>query len=390
MNRYTKPAALLAVALLGGCDRSKSSGQAEHTEHTGVAAPAIAAPAAAPMAMDMPMFDAGAGSVPEGYAEVTLATDRQQLLGVKTALAERRALGGAIRATAILQADEQRIAHVHSKLMGWIQELYVDSVGQKVAKGQPLYSIYSQDLLVAEEEFLRARQFNADLAAASRQRLALWDIPEDQIAAIEKSGKPLKAVIVRAPIAGTVLEKNAVKGHYVGPETMLYLLADLSQIWIVAEVYEYELGRLDRAGTARITVEGLSAPLTGAIDYVYPTVDATSRTVKVRIVVANPRGELRPGNFATVELPVIAGDVVQVPEEAVIDTGTHQVVYLALGDGHFKPVEVRLGGRADGKVEILDGVKEGVAVVVSAQFLLDSESRMRGGGKASGSGHGSH
>jgi Cu(I)/Ag(I) efflux system membrane fusion protein len=364
----------LLVLLLAAC-RDEAAAKDSHATH-----------GSAPPPTTMPM---GAGSTPMGYAEITVAPERQQLIGVKTARAELATLGGSIRATATIEADEQRVAHVHSKLMGWIQTLHVDTVGQQVVKGQPLYSIYSQDVLVAEEEFLRARQFNADLAAAARQRLALWDIPEDQIAAIERTGKPLKAVTMRAPITGTVLEKNVVKGHYVGAETMLYLIVDLTKVWVIASVYEYELGRLDRKGSARITVEGVSTPLTGNIDYVYPTVDAASRTVKVRIVLDNPAGDLRPGNFATVELPVATGEVVQVPDEAVIDTGDHRLVYVALGDGRFRPVEVTVGQRANGKVEITAGLTAGTEVVVGAQFLLDSESRLRGTGPG-GSAHGSH
>ncbi len=381
--RYAAWLLWFGTALSGACKDQGGAVVDEHAGHGG-------APAAT-----VPGHDAGAseapapGAIPGGYAEVTLASDKQQLIGIKTVRAERAGLGGTIRATALITVDEARVAHVHSKLMGWIQDLYVDAVGQQLSKGQPLYSIYSQDLLVAQEEFLRARQFNADLAAAARQRLVLWDIPEDQIKKIERSGKPLKAVVVRAPISGTVLEKNAVKGHYVGADTMLYLIADLSRVWIVAEVYEYELSRLDRAGTARILVEGLNEPLAGTIDYVYPTVDARSRTIKVRIVVANPRGELRPGNFATVELPVRAGDVVQLPEEAVVDTGAQQVVFVALGEGRFRPTLVKVGRRAQGKVEILGGVEEGMEVVVGAQFLLDSESRMQGAG-GSPKAHGGH
>jgi multidrug efflux pump subunit AcrA (membrane-fusion protein) len=329
------------------------------------------------------------GAVPEGYAEVQLAADRIQLIGLRTARVELGAMGGAIRATAMIQADEKRMAHVHSKLMGWIEDLYVNAVGQTVKKGQPLYSIYSQELLVAQQEYLRALGFNQDLAAAARDRLRLWDIPEDQIAEIERRKQPLHAVVVRAPIAGTVLEKSVVKGHYVEPDMMLYLIADLSRVWIVAEVYEYELGRLDRAGEARIRIEGQADTFTGTIDYVYPTVDTATRTVKVRLVVPNPRGLLRPGNFATVVLPAKASEALWVPEEAIIDTGVRQVAYVALGGGTFRPVAVHVGRRAEGKVEVLHGLAPGDEVVVSAQFLLDSESRLRGA-VGPGPGHGGH
>jgi membrane fusion protein, copper/silver efflux system len=353
---------ILALALLTACSQQAPEGHEGH----GGAAPPAAAPA-----------HAAHGALPEGHAEVTVTPDRQQLVGLKLAPVESSALGGTVRATGIVQADEKREAHVHSRLMGWVRVLHVNTVGQKVKKGQPLYALYSQDLLVAQQEYLRARKFSPDLAAAARERLRLWEIPDDQIAEIERRDAPLEEMTVRSPIAGTVIEKNVVQGHFVEPDMMLYRIADLSRVWVVAEVYEYELGRVDRAGKAQIQVEGVATPLVVPIDYVYPTVDLTSRTVKVRLVVDNPKGELRPGNFAVVELPARGGDVLSVPEEAVIDTGLRQIVYVAAGEGSFRPVEVETGRRNDGRVEIRGGVAVGDRVVVSAQFLIDSESRLR-------------
>ena len=319
----------------------------------------------------------GHGSLPEGHAEVTIPADRQQLMGIKLGKAIREHLAGTIRATAIVRPEEAREAHVHTKLMGWVQDLYVNTVGQKVKKGQPLYSIYSQDLFVAEEEYLRARATNPTLAAAARERMRLWDIPEQEIAGIERDG-PKKAIVLRAPISGTVLELGIRKGQYIEPEVTLYQIADLSRVWILADVYEFELTRLDRKGTATVRLQGATETFQAAIDYVYPTVDATTRTVKVRLVAENPRGELRPGSFATVELPTMARDAVTVPQEAIVDTGTRQLVYVALHPGHFRPVEVKVGQRGEGRAEIVSGISEGDDVVVGAQFLLDSESRLRG------------
>jgi multidrug efflux pump subunit AcrA (membrane-fusion protein) len=328
------------------------------------------------------------GGVPEGHAEVQIPADRQQVIGLEVAPAERTALDATVRASATVQVEETREAHVHSKVMGYVRALHVNKVGQKVKKGEPLYSIYSQDLLVAQQEYLRARKFSTDLAAAARERLRLWDIPEDQIRAIEASGTPVEAIVVRSPISGTVIEKSIVEGHFVEPDMMLYRIADLSKVWVIAEVYEYELGRVDRAGTATIRVEGLPDPVSATIDYIYPTVEATSRTVKVRMVVANKAGALRPGNFATVELPAVGGEVLTVPDQAVIDTGFRQIVYVATGEGRFRPVEVEVGRRVGERAEISKGLNEGDRVVVSAQFLVDSESRLRAAGPTPG--HGGH
>ena len=367
----------LAVALLlalAACN--KEAAPPEHGAHGGTSDAGAVEPATQ-------------GAVPEGHAEIEISAERQQRIGLELAPATRTALDAVIRATGTVEVEESREAHVHSKLMGYVRALHVNKVGQKVKKGAPLYSIYSQELLVAQQEYLRARKFSTDLAEAARERLRLWDIPEDQIRAIEASGVPVEAIVVRAPISGTVIEKNIVKGHFVGPEMMLYRIADLSRVWVIAEVYEYELGRVDRNGAATIAVEGMPDPITAEIDYVYPTVGSASRTVKVRMVVANKTGSLRPGNFATVELPAVGGEVLTVPDRAVIDTGARQVVYLAAGEGRFRPVEVEVGQRLGGRAEIRKGLAEGDQVVVSAQFLVDSESRLQAAG-AKKPAHGGH
>ena len=327
------------------------------------------------------------GSVPEGHAEVQVAPERQQLIGLKVAKAEHGRVSGTVRASAIVRPDETREAHVHSKLMGWVQELFVNAVGQPVKKGQPLYSLYSQELLAAQQEYLRAKATNAELAAAARARLRLWDVPDEQVKRMERDG-PRKAVVFRSPIDGVVIEKQVLAGHYVEPEMLLYRIADLSRVWVLADVYEFEVNRLDKHGLATVEVQGVAEPVQARVDYVYPTVDPVSRTVKVRLVVPNPQGTLRPGSFATVELPTTPTEALWVPEEAVVDTGTRQVVYVALGQGRFRPTLVKVGRRAGNRVEIREGLSAGEAVVVSAQFLIDSESRLRGTSQPTG--HGGH
>jgi Cu(I)/Ag(I) efflux system membrane fusion protein len=369
MTRWVNIVALgLAIA---GCQREGTEDQ-EHAAHTN-------APRSLP---DAPAGHGGSehaehGAMPEGYAEVTLTSERQQLIGLRTAPAEKSVLAAPIRATGILAVEQDKEAHVHSRLDGWIQKLYVERVGEVVKRGQPLYAIYSQEAYAAQLEYLRAKKFSPELAQAARERLSQWGIPSDQVGKIDKAGASQKLVI-RAPIGGTVLERGLLEGHYVEPGQMLYHIADLSELWVLAEVYEYEVDRIDPKGTANVLIEGSTRPSELAVDYIYPTVDPVTRTVRVRLLLPNPEGRYRPQAFATVELPARAESVLSVPDEAVIDTGVRQVVYRALGDGRFAPVSVHIGRRVQGRAEILHGLDEGDTVVVSAQFLLDSESRLRG------------
>jgi RND family efflux transporter MFP subunit len=214
-------------------------------------------------------------------------------------------------------------------------------------------------------------------------------VPEDQIKRIEQKG-PQRTLIFRSPIAGTVVEKEIVKGHYLEPDMMLYRIADLSEVWIIANVYENEVNRLDRGLLATVRVQGVPGSFKARIDFLHPTLDETTRTLRVRLVAPNPAGLFRPGSFATVELPVRGTEVVWVPDEAVIDTGTRQLVYLALPGGRFRPRQVLVGRRGGGRTEIVRGLQGGEQVVVSAQFLLDSESRLRGAGSEGAGGHQGH
>jgi membrane fusion protein, copper/silver efflux system len=343
--------------------------------HAGHAAPPAADPRAAP------------GQVPADLAEVTIAPDRQQRIGLTLGRAELAAVGGVIRATGVVRTDERREAHVHPRIAGWVEKAFVAAEGQTVKKGQPLYSIYSQELLVAQQDYLRARRASPELAEASRERLRLLDVPDSEIERIEAGGAS-RAITIRAPIGGTVLARDIQPGQYVGPELRLYWIADLSRLWLVADVYEYELDRLDRAATAVITIAGSDRPRQARIDHVYPTVDPQSRTARVRLLLDNRDRSLRPGAFATVLLPARRFEVLSVPEEAVIDTGVRQVVFVHLGEGRFRPVAVEVGRRGGGRAEIRAGLAAGDPVVVSGQFLLDSESRLRAAPTAPG--HGGH
>lgn len=327
-----------------------------------------------------------AGSLPPDQVEITVAPDRQQLIGVKVARVTRSSLSGTIRANAVVTPDEAREAHVHTKLMGWVQELFVSSVGQKVKKGDPLYSLYSQELYAAQLEYVRAKSVAPDLASAARERLLLWDVPADELRKIDAKGAQ-KAIVFRAPVDGTVVEKSVLKGHYVEPGAMLYRIADLSEVWIIANVYEYEVNRLKLHSVAEVAVQGVDSPVLAHVHYVYPTVDSATRTVRVRLVAQNLSGALRPNAFGTAELPTVSTDALWVPDSALIDTGTRKVVFISLEGGRFRPVTVTSGRRAEGMVEVAAGLKEGDTVVVAANFLLDSESRLRSTGTPTGHSH---
>lgn len=323
----------------------------------------------------------------EGHAEVMISPERQQLIGLATAPVTRVELAGDIRAPAILTTDETREASVHTKLAGWVQQLFVGAVGERVERGAPLYSLYSQELYVAQQEYRSAHGTAPELARAARQRMLLWDVPPAEIARIERGG-PRRAVTFVAPVSGTVIEKDVLAGQYVDAGAKLYRIADLSRVWALAEVYEFEVSRIDEDGEALVHIQGVQGPRRAAIDHVYPTIDEATRTVRVRLVLPNPDGDLRPGGFATVELPTARGVALAVPRDAVIDTGRRKVVYLAKGEGHFAPVEVTAGRTAGEMVEIRAGLEEGQQVVVSGQFLLDSESRLRAvGGETQHGGH---
>lgn len=376
------------LSLLLACNPAENLPENPHGNHGDAAMRPGSQPVAArPVAGSQPVDHTAHGSLPAGHAEVEVAPDRLQLIGVRTVRAQRRTLTTRIRANALIQPDEKREAHIHSKLMGWVEKLHVNAVGQRVKRGDALYTLFSQELYAAQLEYLRALRLDPEMAAAARQRLRLWGVPDDQVTLIETKGAQ-RVVTFRSPVSGIVLEKMILAGHYLDPEMMLYRIADLSQVWILAEVYEFEVDRLDPKGKAEVTVQGLTEPITAQVDAIYPTVDAATRTVKVRLVAPNPEGRLRPGAFAVALLPTRPVEGLTVPSEAVIDTGHDRIVYVAMSPGHFRPTHVETGHRADDRVEIRAGLAEGDEVVVGAQFLIDSESRLKGAGMPVG--HGGH
>lgn len=334
-----------------------------------------------------------AASATSTRGDVTIDPRRQQLIGVRTAPVVRTTIAPSIRAVGIVRYDETRQSDINLKLEGWIRDLYVDYTGQAVRPGQPLFTVYSPDLLATENEFLLAlktrdqlqqsqiedaRSRSESLVAAARERLRLWDLPDEQIAALERSRRAEPSVTFRSPAGGFVLEKQAIKGMHVMPGQTLYKVVDLSVVWVEADVYENEIQAVRVGAPATVTVDAYPADrFTGRAIYVYPTMDEQSRTVKVRFALTNRGERLKPGMYANVELSGTGHMGLGVPTNAVLDSGREQIVFVSQGDGYFEPRKVKLGQRLEDTIEIVDGLKEGEQVATGATFFLDSESQLR-------------
>jgi multidrug efflux pump subunit AcrA (membrane-fusion protein) len=343
--------------------------------------------------------------IPPG--SVFISPERQQVSGIRWGRVERRNLEKVIQTVGRVDFDEKKVFAVNPKIGGWIEELYVDYTGKMVRKGQPLLSIYSPDLVSAQEEFLLALKLKKSLGSSppseviaggesllesARKRLLLWDITPRQVETLEKTGKVKKSLVLHSPVGGFVLEKSAFKGMSVMPSMTLYKIADLSSIWVIADIYEYELPFIKAGDRARITLAYLPGQsFEGTATYIYPALDPKTRTAKVRFDLPNADFLLKPEMWAKVELKIPLGRKLVVPEDAVMDSGTMQMVFLDRGQGYFESRHVQLGSKVQGYYEVLSGLKEGEMVVTSANFLIDSESRLSGamGGMAGmeGMGH---
>ncbi|MEE9236109.1 MAG: efflux RND transporter periplasmic adaptor subunit [Candidatus Acidoferrales bacterium] len=323
---------------------------------------------------------------------VMLSPQKQQLIGVRTTQVQRQRLERTIRTVGHLEVDETQIARIHVKIAGWVEQVYVDFVGKRVQKGQPLFTLYSPELVSTQQEYLIARRGVEDLGnspyqdvargaesllRASRQRLQLWDISEEQIERLEKTGEVKRTMTLYSPIDGFVLHRNLYARVYVTPDMQLYEIADLSTIWVYVDVYEYEIPyvRLGQAATMRLSYFP-GQPYRGRVTYIYPTLDPRTRTVKVRLEFPNPNFEFKPGMFADIELKIDYGVQTLVPSEAVLDSGLRQIVFVAKPGGFFEPREVQLGARLENQYIVLEGLKPGETVVTSGNFLIDSESRL--------------
>ena len=351
-------------------------------------------PGKAPDGMDLvPKYADEAAStenLPVGTVRISQA--KQQLIGVQTAEVQREKLFRTIRAVGQLTADETKLAHVHLKVTGWIDQVYLDYVGKLVKKGGPLFTLYSPDLVATEQEYLIARkgkqylgnstfpeasQGADSLLQSARERLRLWDISDEQIKKLDETGEVARTLTFYSPIDGFVLDRKAFPQTNVTPDMELYTVADLSTIWATAEIYEYEVPFVRVGQQAQMELSySPGKTYAGRVTYIYPTVDPQTRTVKVRLEFPNPNFELKPQMYSNVLLNVDYGNQVVVPQAAVLDSGERQTVFVALGDGYFVPREVQTGAKVDEKIIVLSGLKPGETIVTSGNFLIDSESRL--------------
>lgn len=358
-------------------------------------------PGKAPDGMDLvPMMAApqsqssaatSTAQMPQGA--IVVPAEKQALAGVRTALVERTALAREIHTTAQIVADESRISHVHVKVSGFIDRTYVNSIAQFVHKGEPLFTFYSPDLVATEEEYLIAKRGNSTLGNApfkeiaqgsqsllesARQRLRYWDVTEEQIRQLDQSGEASRTMTIYSPVSGFVTDRKAFPQASITPDTEIYTISNLSSVWALADIYENEVPYV-RVGQ-RVTFSLSYYPgktYSGRISFIYPTVDPQTRTVKVRVQLANPNYILKPQMFADAQVHVDYGTQIAIPREAVVDSGTEQQVFVAQAGGVFVPRKVTVGATVDDQVVILSGLKVGETVVTSGNFLIDSESRLK-------------
>jgi membrane fusion protein, copper/silver efflux system len=318
-----------------------------------------------------------------------------QNIGVQTETVERRKLSRVIRTTGKIDYDERKVYSINSKIMGWVEKLYVDYTGKAVQKGEPLMELYSPELVTTQEEYLQALHYQKylqqssiaearkgadELVQSAKRRLLYWDIGENEIQELEERGTPKKTMTIYSPVDGFVMEKMVQKGQNIMAGMELYKIADLSTVWVLADIYQYELPwvRLGQSVDIELSyIPGKS--FKGRITFVYPYLNEDTKTAKVRIEVANtPNDELKPDMYATVKIvSPVAVNAIAVPDQAIIRSGERNIIVVALGGGYFDPRDVKLGVSADGYVQILDGIKEGEKIVVSSQFLIDSESNLK-------------
>lgn len=341
--------------------------------------------------MDLvPMYE-GQGEIENGMIKVT--PERQRALGVRESQVEEKVISRTVRTSGLVVPDETRIAHVHVKTPGWIENVFVDFVGQLVKKGQPLFTIYSPDLVATQEEYLIAKrgqqslgasqykevaQGSESLLASARDRLQLWDLTRAQIKRLDETGEVSKTITVFSPVTGYVTDRKAFPQTSVTPDMDIYTVADLSRVWVTADVYESELPYVKLGQPATIKLSFIPGKtFHGRVTYSYPMLDPQTHTAKVRIGVPNTNLLLKPNMFADVELQIAYGRHVVVPQEAVLDSGKRQIVFVVHDNGKFEPREVTVGPTVDNNTIIEFGLEKGETIVTSGNFLLDSESRLK-------------
>lgn len=399
---------VVGILQLSGCSGRETpvhpdpTGNPAATGHDGMTPEEMAAmsmpadpPAGSAAGMaDMPGMVAAPDPPEPGRGDIDIPAERLQAIGVRFETVRRRELNREIRAVGRVAIDERRLARVNVKTEGWIERLLVNTTGERVAAGQPLFTLYSPELVATQEEYLLAlRGVRAlgetgigDVAAgsrsvlgAARRRLALWDVADADVRRLEASGRVLKSLPIHAPLGGTVIEKMAVSGMRVMPGDDLYVIADLDRVWVLADIYEYELPFVAAGQEAVISLSyDPSVRIAGRLAFVYPTLERETRTARVRFEVDNSEGKLKPDMYANVALDVSLGTRLVVPKDAVLESGRRSVSFVRRGPGKLAWREVRTGARAGSWVEVAEGLAEGEEIVTSANFLIDSESQVKG------------
>jgi RND family efflux transporter MFP subunit len=341
-----------------------------------------------PSMSDMPNMKMDAPLVP-----VQLTTERMQSIGVQLGTAEYKQLSDDIRATGTVDINERLLSYVQVRFPGYIRKVFANATYQYVRKGEPLFTIYSPELVATQQEYLLARQNQktlsastidgvadgaATLSVAAEQRLQQWDIPESEIAKLKETGKPVTDLTINSPVEGYITERNALPNMYAEPSTKLYTVADLSRVWVNAQVFQDDIGRVKPGDTAQITVDSYPGrTFSGQIEEILPQVDMATRTVRVRLGMANPGLKLKPGMFVNVDLKTTLGRQLIVPASAVFQSGTRQLVFLNHGNGSLEPKEIAVGPRVGDDFVVLKGLKAHESIVTSASFLIDSESQLQ-------------
>ena len=358
------------------------------------------------MGMEMVPFEAEEGArqpTPTGLAAVSIAPAARERMGLTLGVVEKRSLTRDVRTSARIVANETRLHHVAVKTEGWIGQLFVNVTGQEVRKGEPLLTIYSPELVSAQEEYLialrnvkelarsgddTAKRGAATLLEASLRRLQFWDVSEEQIKRLEQTGKVEKYLTIHSHMSGWVLDKKAVAGHKVMADEVLFVIADLTHVWGDADIYQSDLPHVKVGMPVEITIPYWEGKVfKGTVSFITPTLDPATRTVKARLDIENPELLLKPDMYANAKLSYALGKTLAIPESAVMRTGEHIYAFKEAGESKLIPVEIKIGPRADGYFQLLEGLNEGDRVVTSANFLVDSESSMKAALEAMAGGH---
>jgi len=337
--------------------------------------------------------DATAPQSDTPLAPIQLSPQRMQSIGVKVGTVESKVMSDEIRSYGNVQPNERRFAYVQTRFAGWIRKIYADATGDFIAKGQPLFTIYSPDLVASEREYLLAKKSAtalqqsavsgvadgaASLITAAKARLQQFDIPESDIAKLDDTGEPITDLTVNSPVAGYITEKNALPNMNVQPDTKLYTIADLSEIWVFAQIFQNDAGKIKPGDPAEVTLDAYPGQVfRGKVDYLLPQLDMATRTLPVRLVFANPGLKLRPGMYVNVSMKLPLGQRLIVPDSAVFHSGTKNLIFTYAGEGNIEPHEVELGPHVGDQFVISKGVKAGDQIVTSANFLIDSEAQLQ-------------